>query len=231
MAIRGETVGAAYVRLLIDGSGLDESIREELREAEPGIRAMGDRSSKEYADAFWKNMKGKSGQKLTASLEEAIGRADSTQAFFGTQRWRDFTEEMQRRFGVVGERAVAEMEESFRRKGNLSGLLARIQNIYADVARATELMTREQDRQIAEMIRGQEEYLRNQDAMMNQAASARAEEAQELFVSDIGISPRLSAEQYGEIYQDIAQTLGELLEEEPDAGEWLKGRTFARTLH
>jgi hypothetical protein len=57
------------------------------------------------------------------------------------------------------------------------------------------------------------------------------EEAQELYVSDIGIAPRLSAEQYGEIYQDIAQTLGELLEEEPQAGEWLRGRTFARTLH
>ena len=57
------------------------------------------------------------------------------------------------------------------------------------------------------------------------------EEAQELYVSDIGISPRISAEQYGEIYQDIAQTLGELLEEEPHTGEWLKGRTFARTLH
>ena len=57
------------------------------------------------------------------------------------------------------------------------------------------------------------------------------EDAQELYVSDIGISPRLSAEQYGEIYEDIAQTLGELLEEEPQAGEWLRGRTFARTLH
>jgi hypothetical protein len=56
-------------------------------------------------------------------------------------------------------------------------------------------------------------------------------EAEELYVSDIGISPRLSAEQYGEIYQDIAQTLGELLEEAPEAGAWLRGRTFARTLH
>jgi len=60
--------------------------------------------------------------------------------------------------------------------------------------------------------------------------SVRAQ-AEELFVSDIGISPRLSAEQYGEIYQDIAQTLGELLEEAPEAGAWLRGRTFARTLH
>lgn len=56
-------------------------------------------------------------------------------------------------------------------------------------------------------------------------------EAEELFVSDIGISPRISAEQYGEIYQEIAETLGELLEQEPRAGEWLRDRTFARTLH
>lgn len=56
------------------------------------------------------------------------------------------------------------------------------------------------------------------------------EEAQELYVSDIGISPRLSAEQYGEIYQDIAETMGELIEDEPRAEEWLRGRTFARTL-
>ena len=53
----------------------------------------------------------------------------------------------------------------------------------------------------------------------------------DLFVSDIGIAPRISAEQYGEIYEDIAQTLGELLDEEPQAGEWLRGRTFARILH
>lgn len=56
-------------------------------------------------------------------------------------------------------------------------------------------------------------------------------EAEDLYVSDIGIAPRLSAEQYGEIYQEITQTLGALLAEEPRAGEWLRGRTFARTLH
>ena len=56
-------------------------------------------------------------------------------------------------------------------------------------------------------------------------------ENDELFVSDVGIMPRLSAQQYGEIFQDIARTLADFLEEEPDASELLKGRTFARTLH
>ena len=53
----------------------------------------------------------------------------------------------------------------------------------------------------------------------------------ELFVSDIGISPRLGAEQCGEIFQDIASTLAALLEERPEASELLRGRSFARTLH
>ena len=56
-------------------------------------------------------------------------------------------------------------------------------------------------------------------------------ENQDLFVSDVGISPRLSAEQYGEIFEDIANTLSEVLDEQPEASDWLRGRTFARTLH
>ena len=60
--------------------------------------------------------------------------------------------------------------------------------------------------------------------------SVRAEN-DELFVSDVGIAPRLSAEQYGEIFQDIAKTLSDVLEEAPEAGEYLRGRTFARSLH
>ena len=55
--------------------------------------------------------------------------------------------------------------------------------------------------------------------------------ADDLFVSDVGIAPRLSPEQYGEIYQDIALTLSELVDERPEACEFLRGRTFARTLH
>jgi hypothetical protein len=60
---------------------------------------------------------------------------------------------------------------------------------------------------------------------------ARSGDETELFISDIGISPELSSEQYGEIFQEIATTLSDLLAEEPEAGELLRGRTFARTLH
>lgn len=53
----------------------------------------------------------------------------------------------------------------------------------------------------------------------------------ELFVGDIGISPALSADQYNEIFEELVVTLAELIAEEPEASETLRGRTFARVLH
>ena len=53
----------------------------------------------------------------------------------------------------------------------------------------------------------------------------------EIYVSDVGISPALSREQFGEIFEEIVTALAELLAEEPEAGEALRGRTFARALH
>jgi hypothetical protein len=60
---------------------------------------------------------------------------------------------------------------------------------------------------------------------------APKEGEEELFVTAIGISPRINAEQYGVIFQQISATLSELLEEQPESCDFLRGRTFARILH
>lgn len=53
----------------------------------------------------------------------------------------------------------------------------------------------------------------------------------ELFVGDVGISPALSAREYAEIFREITTALAELLSDEPESRECLRGRTFARMLH
>jgi hypothetical protein len=53
----------------------------------------------------------------------------------------------------------------------------------------------------------------------------------DLFIGEVGISPLVGAEQRGEIFRQIAVALAELLEEDPEAEETLRGRTFARVLH
>ena len=58
-----------------------------------------------------------------------------------------------------------------------------------------------------------------------------AEDEYGLFVDDIGISPALSHEQCAQIFQEIVASLAQLLAEEPEAEDSLRGRTFARVLH
>jgi hypothetical protein len=54
---------------------------------------------------------------------------------------------------------------------------------------------------------------------------------EELFVTAISIAPRLTKEQYGEIFEQISGALTDLLGERPEAATLLRGRTFARSLH
>lgn len=53
----------------------------------------------------------------------------------------------------------------------------------------------------------------------------------ELYITEIGIYPKLDTAQYGELYDEITLTIADLVQGQPDACELLRGRTFARTLH
>jgi len=53
---------------------------------------------------------------------------------------------------------------------------------------------------------------------------------EELFVTAIGVGQG-AKERYADIFEDIATTLKDLLDERPEAHALLRGRTFARTLH
>jgi hypothetical protein len=53
----------------------------------------------------------------------------------------------------------------------------------------------------------------------------------DLFVIEIGIFPKLDQEQYAEIYDEITAAISDLVYEQPHAYDYLRGRTFARSLH
>ena len=52
----------------------------------------------------------------------------------------------------------------------------------------------------------------------------------DLYVTEIGIFPKLSAEQYGDIFDEITLAISDLVYEQPKAYDALRGRTFARSL-
>lgn len=52
----------------------------------------------------------------------------------------------------------------------------------------------------------------------------------EIFITEIGLYPRLDKGQYDEIYDEIAKMITRLVNEKPETKEILVGRTFARTI-
>src|SRR5205814_6884454 len=52
----------------------------------------------------------------------------------------------------------------------------------------------------------------------------------DLYVTEIGIFPRLGSDQYADVFDEITITLSSLVNEQPNAFDVLRGRTFARTL-
>ena len=52
----------------------------------------------------------------------------------------------------------------------------------------------------------------------------------DLYVTEIGIFPKLAAEQYGDIFDEITLAISDLVYEQPKVHDALRGRTFARTL-
>jgi len=53
----------------------------------------------------------------------------------------------------------------------------------------------------------------------------------ELFIFEIGLSPRLGSEQYHETYGEIARAIAASVAARPEARRLLPGRTFMRALH
>jgi|SRR5882672_168890 len=53
----------------------------------------------------------------------------------------------------------------------------------------------------------------------------------DLYVTEIGIFPKLDSDQYADVFDEITITLSNLVSEQPNAYDVLRGRTFARTLH
>jgi hypothetical protein len=53
----------------------------------------------------------------------------------------------------------------------------------------------------------------------------------DLYVTEIGIFPKLGADQYADVFDEITLTLSSMVSEQPNAYDVLRGRTFARRLH
>lgn len=91
----GESVGTAYVRLLADGSGLDESIRKELAKSDGTVEDAGERHGGIYSEGF-KN--GSADHDFLADLDKKLKEVDKT-VTKGARSNRNWSDSLGKLFG------------------------------------------------------------------------------------------------------------------------------------
>lgn len=152
MALGRETVGTAYVRILAEGSGLDESIKRQIREADDGVRTEGRRQGGHYAAEFKKGAEHEDIFKgLNANFEKSLARTKMADRFFDSHEWHTFQDKLHDEFGDLGIVAAHELQTEFRHDVNAGFDQATI-----DIG---ERMDRIRDR-VADAAKGSEEFER-----------------------------------------------------------------------
>ena len=71
--------------------------------------------------------------------------------------------------------------------------------------------------------------VQDRSTLPEQLSDAQIPDA-DLYVTEIGIFPKLGTEQYADIFDEITLTLSSLVTEQPNAYDVLRGRTFARRM-
>jgi hypothetical protein len=147
MPIRGENIGTAYVRIVGDGSGLPDDVRDAFDDAEPsvreGARKHGDSYDDEFAAQLRKNFRGSFGKTkkeivegLDNSLRDAMARIELSKRFFDSPEWKRFTTRLEVEGGAAGRLFAKRLADRFRDSGNLEDLEKAIRDVGPGIRRA-----------------------------------------------------------------------------------------------
>lgn len=139
MAIRGETIGTAYVRILADGSGLDDSIKREMHKAEPMMHTQGEQHASAYSDGFNKQMKKEDPNRtILERLHAGMGRFDATSHLIGERLSEGLREELEKAFPEdIGATMFRHLEEDLTEgRLNINRLGDELENLRPRLVRA-----------------------------------------------------------------------------------------------
>lgn len=138
MAALGENVGRAYVRILADGDGLDESIRKQFRDSDGAFDESGRRGSQRYRDAFAHEMESRPTQtRLRRSITDALAKGDFLQKdFLNSRNWKEFKKGLEKEFGDAGKLAGERLERELVQGMTFDQLKGKLDNIQPLITQA-----------------------------------------------------------------------------------------------
>lgn len=181
MALRGETIGTAYVRVLADGEGFPDSVREQFRDADGAFRQLGRTHSEAYQQGFEdqnEDLTPRMIRGLEAAVRRNSGRFDAIGDQIGGDLFDPIDRQFRHRFGdLVGKQMSKDLREAFFRSGGASDVVDEfIERLESNWEKATRTVDNE-NRQIAKMMEEQSKRLVEiEDQRAEQVRSIREEE-------------------------------------------------------
>jgi len=155
VAIRGENIGTAYVRILADGSGLDRSIREEFRQHEDAFHQAGRKNSEAFNDGFDEQMERwakKDVKGLVAGLNRKSGQMDAVAQQMADGFLKPLRKQLLYRHGdEIGGELARDIEKGFRDSGgDLDWVDNYVEGIERHISRITGDIKKDELRQEAQ---------------------------------------------------------------------------------
>lgn len=168
MALRGETIGTAYVRILASGSDLGKSIRKEFEGQAETFEAAGqknaERYNKGYDDVNDKARKERI-KDLVHDTQEMAGRMNAAGEKIEQGLFNPLRDQLKHRFGEeIGNRLAKQIEEGFVRSGGRDLGDSLIGNLPAEVQRSVQKIQRAEERFRADREAAYAEHGRRVDA-------------------------------------------------------------------
>lgn len=179
MPIRGENVGTAYVKILADGTGLSDSIRDELDDTEGEFGKSGERAGEQHSEGVRKGLKKDQPktQKAVAELFQADGqRIREITAQLEGVVFRGIEKSVKDRHGQnedLGARIMSDLKKGFLKNGGFESFGDNFEDLFAKLPaieeRALKAMAAEQKSSLERQAREQEKHIRETAAEQDRA--------------------------------------------------------------
>jgi phage-related protein len=147
VALRGETIGTAYIRILASGDDLDKSFRKELKDAEPEFRQAGKQASKSWKKGWDEENEKKQPNllRLRGILAKEAGKFDAIGHLLGSNVLDGLDDEFKSRHGEqVGERLSQRLRDSIVTSMDTNAVEKFVRDINKHVVSAVQDIEREQ---------------------------------------------------------------------------------------
>lgn len=166
MALRGETIGRAYIKILADGTGFRDSARDELRGADQDFEDAGEEHSKAYQRGFAQEQQRNKTfeESFRGKLDKVFGQVQARSEFVGRDMEDRLAEHLNQALArgldpdvasKAAQRSARAIFDEFERGGNLDISFGNV--------------TRQWDRALSDMRKSEDDFLRNHRSVMDEA--------------------------------------------------------------